>query len=79
MNDHKQSRGICALCGHRAVKGTLIRHLTTCAPAHDAKEGDPAPLFTIRVEAAGDPSYWLDLEIKAEARLRVVDQFLRAA
>jgi hypothetical protein len=53
------------------------RHLATCAPAHDAREGEPAPLFRLRVEAAGDPSYWLDVEVKAEARLRVLDRFLR--
>ncbi len=77
MSGREQSPGVCALCGHRAVKGTMGRHLATCAPAHDAKEGEPAPLFRLRVEAAGNPSYWLDVEVKAEARLRVLDRFLR--
>jgi hypothetical protein len=77
VSGREQSPGVCALCGHRAVKGMMDRHLATCAPARDASEGEPAALFRLRVEAAGDPSYWLDVEVKAEARLRVLDRFLR--
>jgi hypothetical protein len=36
-------------------------------------------LFGLRAEAARAPSYWLDLEIRAEARLHVLDSFLRDA
>jgi hypothetical protein len=55
----------------------MTRHLASCAPTHDVKEDEPEPVFRLHVEAAGDPLYWLDVEIKAEARLRVLDRFLR--
>jgi len=55
----------------------MARHLAICAPAHAGPEGGPVRLFRIRTEAAGDPLYWLDVEIKADARLRDLDRFLR--
>jgi len=79
MSSHRQSHGICALCGYRAAKAAMARHLTVCVPAHEVAGAGPARLFRLRVEAPEDPRYWLDVEIKAGARLRALDQFLRDA
>lgn len=76
MSANRQSHGICALCGHRAAKAAMARHLVNCAPAHDAAEAAPAGLFRLRIDAP-ETLYWLDVEIKADARLRVLDRFLR--
>ena len=77
MNSRRQSHGLCALCGHRAAKAAMARHLAVCVPAHDVAEAAPATLFRLRVEAPEDRLYWLDVEVKADARLRALDQFLR--
>jgi hypothetical protein len=55
----------------------MIRHVAFCAPAHDIAGAAPARLLRLRVEASGDPLYWLDVEIPADARLRALDRFLR--
>ncbi len=79
MSSYRQSRGICALCGHRAAKAAMARHSAVCVPAHDVAQAAPARLFRLRIEAPEAPRYWLDVEIKADARLRVLDEFLRDA
>ncbi len=78
-SSQRQSHGMCALCGHRAAKAAMARHLSVCVPAHDVAGGAPARLFRVHVEAPGDPRYWLDVEITAAARLRALDRFLRDA
>lgn len=55
----------------------MARHLTACAPAHDVPAATADDLFRIRVEGFYDTVYWLDVEIKSNARLRTLDQFLR--
>lgn len=77
MSSHRQSHGMCAFCGHRATKAAMARHLTVCVPTHDVTEAAPARLFQLRIDAPEVPLYWLDIEIKADARLRALDQFLR--
>lgn len=55
----------------------MARHLTACTLAHDAKGGTPAELWRLRVQEAWGSLFWLDLEIKADARLGDLDRFLR--
>lgn len=55
----------------------MVRHISTCAAAHDVSKGTPARLFHLRVEGAGAPMFWLDLEMKADATLKRLDRFLR--
>lgn len=55
----------------------MARHLAVCVPAHDVAGAAPAQLFRLRVEAPGNPLYWLNVEIQPEARLRALDRFLR--
>jgi len=37
----------------------------------------PDPLLLLRVEARGLPTFWLDVAVKREGKLKDVDQFLR--
>jgi hypothetical protein len=71
------SSGTCALCGYRSSKAVMVRHVSGCAAEHDVSKGTPARLFHIRVEGAGAPLFWLDIEMKADASLKRLDEFLR--
>ncbi len=71
------SIGRCVLCGSRIAKVSMTTHLKTCAPAHDVSHGLTSVLFELRVEGRYEPIYWLDLELKADSRLRRLDDFLR--
>jgi len=52
-------------------------HLRNCAAAHDAPKGNKSRVFQIRVHGRHDPVFWVDVEVKRDARLRVMDDFLR--
>jgi hypothetical protein len=54
----------------------MLRHLATCAPAHDPK-GPRQRLVHLRFEAAGDSRYWIHVEARGDATLRHVDSLLR--
>lgn len=71
------SPGTCMLCRYRSGKAEMVRHVSSCAAAHDASKGTPTRLYHLRVEGAGAPMYWLDLEMKADATLNRLDRFLR--
>ncbi len=68
--------GTCELCGHREAKSPIIRHMETCAVAHDRK-GPPLELIALEFVADGDPRYWILLEVRATAKLAAVDSALR--
>lgn len=69
--------GSCALCGHTASAAEIARHLRTCVPAHDRADAPREDRFHIYVEGAALTTYWLHLEVKARARLKDLDAFLR--
>lgn len=72
------SYGTCALCGKNTSKAAMTRHLASCPAEHEAApRGKPSRLFRLRVEDAYSPFFWLDLEMKAAAKLEVLDGFLR--
>jgi Plasmid pRiA4b ORF-3-like protein len=71
------SSGTCVLCGYRSSKAAMVRHISTCAAAHDVSKGTPTRLFHLRVEGSEAPMFWLDLEMKADATLSRLDHFLR--
>jgi hypothetical protein len=54
----------------------MTRHIVTCVPEHDAG-GRPDTVVQLRVDADGDPRYWLHLEARASAPLRQLDALLR--
>ncbi len=68
--------GTCALCGQHVGKAKMSAHLESCAAAHD-RGGASAALIGLRIKATGAPRYWIHLEIRADAKLRHLDAFLR--
>jgi hypothetical protein len=73
----RTSYGICELCGKRASKAAMARHLASCVAEHDRSQGKPQRLLHLRVQDAYTPLYWLDVEIGAQRSLRDLDRFLR--
>jgi hypothetical protein len=71
------SYGICALCGKRTTKAAMTRHLGSCPAEHEPSRGKAQRLFRLRVEDAFSPVFWMDVEIKANATLEELDDFLR--
>ena len=70
-------KGTCELCGKLVAKSAITRHMAKCVPAHDLKRGKKSKLLELRVQAYGIPYFWLQLEVKSNASLRDLDQFLR--
>lgn len=68
-----ESAGRCISCGAGVTKRQALRHLAQCAYP-DVK--DIAAVTQIRVDAPGTP-FWLDLDVKANATFRQLDDFLR--
>ena len=74
------SYGSCFLCDKRTTKAAMTRHLGRCAAEHEPSSGGkPARLFRLRIEDAYSPIFWMDVEIKADATLKELDDFLRQA
>jgi hypothetical protein len=73
MATRKESQGKCSLCGASLSKRQMLRHLSECAYP-DAKSG--AAVVQLRVDAPGTP-FWLDVDVKANAPLRDLDDVLR--
>ena len=68
--------GKCQLCGRQASKVLMARHVAACAAAHDAS-GPQHFIVQLRVDAAGDPRYWLYVEARSDASLQQLDALLR--
>ncbi len=79
----RMSRGECALCGQEFSKNTIARHVDKCWEALAAKEKhgsgplQPTRFFRLVVEDREGPDYWLHLDIRADATLEDLDDFLR--
>jgi Plasmid pRiA4b ORF-3-like protein len=69
--------GVCALCRERLPKLAMARHLAACVPRHDRPGGAVSDLWHVRAEGRGSPLYWIDLEVRGDAPLRRLDEFLR--
>ncbi len=76
MVERTKTYGVCAACGYRADKAGMTRHLAKETLAQE-RSPEVAPLFHVRAEG-GNALHWLDVEARANARLRHLDQFLRA-
>jgi hypothetical protein len=77
LKEHRLQRGACALCGEAVTRRSAQKHLASCAPARDLARGPEQRLMEIRTTAPGLPAYWLDIEVKADAKLDALDSFLR--
>ncbi|HEY0874610.1 MAG TPA: SEC-C metal-binding domain-containing protein [Vicinamibacterales bacterium] len=74
---HGRQSGICQLCHLEITRSNAGKHFASCAPAHDEGKGTLQTLFRLRVTSPGLPAYWLELEVRDDARLTSLDQFLR--
>ncbi len=84
MPERKQSRGTCMYCGQEMTKSGITKHLPVCARRQaviaeaEAKTGDTQKLYHLRVQDAYSSVFWLDLEMNGNARLKELDEYLRA-
>jgi hypothetical protein len=66
------------------AKGGISKHLATCAQRQkvmaeaDQKRGEQQRLYHVRVQAAYQSEFWLDLEMNGSATLKDLDYYLRA-
>jgi hypothetical protein len=77
LKEHRRQGGTCELCGETLTRARAQKHLAACAPAHDLPNGASQRLVQVRAMAPGLPAYWLDLEVKEDAKLEALDRFLR--
>jgi SEC-C motif len=77
LKEHRRQGGACELCGESVTRASAQKHLAGCAPAHDTPTGAEHRLVQVRAMAPGLPAYWLALEVKADAKLEVLDRLLR--
>jgi len=80
MTAKQKSTGKCCFCGGEFGKSVMAKHIKSCDKRREsvkkAKAG-PAKTFLIRAEGRYQPEYWLLLGVKADARLKDLDNFLR--
>lgn len=69
------SQGTCSACGYKTSAAGMARHLTKCMAEQGAGGSDET--IRLRVSAPGRPGYWLDVEVRSDARLADLDGFLR--
>jgi hypothetical protein len=84
MARNPQSRGKCQYCSEEIAKSGMTRHLAKCEKrakviqdANDGKQLEET-LWHVRVQAAHDKDFWLDLEMRGSATLEKLDAYLRA-
>jgi hypothetical protein len=77
------SKGACNFCGETFSKSAMTRHLKSCKQKNSAEtvsEGQgsrKAEVFHLVVAGRYAPDYWMHLEVPANAKLEVLDHFLR--
>jgi len=81
----KQSRGQCTFCGHETAKGSMGKHLATCAERQAliarleaTTNRKPELLYRLRVQDAYSKEFWLDIEMQGSSKLQTLDYYLRA-
>jgi hypothetical protein len=79
-----QSRGRCQYCGEETTKSGMSGHLAKCekrAKVMETANAGKQPeetLWHMRVQAAHDKDFWLDLEMCGSATLEKLDLYLRS-
>ena len=73
------SFGVCQSCGARKGKGAMFAHLHDCLPTRvrAGSSGGPEALLLLRAEARGLSTFWLDIAVKRDGKLKDLDRFLR--
>ena len=75
------TRGACQYCGTELAKNAMSRHLEKCDQRQTAVEkaqGKAQTLLYLRVQDAWTKEFWLDLEMRSDATLEDLDDYLRA-
>ncbi len=84
MVREQQSRGTCSYCGAAIAKGSMRKHLGSCAARKEAiervekKSGTDELLYHLRIQSSELGQFWLDLEMRGSATLQHLDGYLRA-
>lgn len=84
MPKKTQSRGTCTYCGEITAKGSMSKHLKSCAKRQEAiaaanpKNGAAENLIHLRIQSEDTPDMWLNLEMRSSATLKKLDDYLRA-
>ena len=75
----QSSFGVCQACGAWKGKAAMLAHVQDCQPTQVGVGSSrvPEPLLLLRAEARGLPTFWLDVVVKREGKLKDVDRFLR--
>lgn len=78
------SKGKCEFCGGTFGKIAMKRHVMSCPQRQTALEAEARQrkpqtprLFHLLVEGQYAPMYWLHLDVRADAKLKDLDKFLR--
>lgn len=77
------SMGKCHLCGGTFDKSAMAKHLKSCKPKEGSESGSSGwgsrekDVFHLLVEDRYSPEYWMHVELPADAKLKVLDSFLR--
>lgn len=72
----RSNTGTCELCKRQTSKSQMTRHIATCASSHDFA-GPEQTIVQIRIDAAGEPRYWLHVEARSDASLEQLDSLRR--
>jgi len=75
-----ESNGVCSFCGKTFSKAAMSKHLDSCwqrKAASAAALGPKTKYFHLVVEGRYLPEYWMHLQVRADAQLRKLDDFLR--
>ena len=70
-----QIKGTCKCCGKEYMRAGMLKHLNSC-PKREC-EDESQEYFDLLVTSDYPKGYWLMVEIKADALLQDLDQFLR--
>jgi hypothetical protein len=84
MAGTQQSRGDCAYCGREMTRTGMAHHLKTCASRLaaqvDANQSRrrTQTIYHLQVQDAWNGCFWLHLEMRGNATLQDLDEYLRA-
>ncbi len=84
MAESEISKGACVYCELETTGVGMLKHLPSCSQRREriaeseGKKGAPQKLYHLRVQDAQDKSFWLDLEMRGNAALQGLDNYLRA-
>lgn len=84
MARRKETRGSCAYCGREMSKTGLSMHFKTCSARKSAIEGayqndgPSLPLYHLLVQDKWSGEFWLHLEMRGNATLQALDDYLRS-